>query len=256
MTVAARYGSWQHRPRTKSSRLPRSGSRTSFGSGGGGNRTRVRSRTGLNVYRRSSPFDLAPPAGGERPTAGASHPVVSPLRRLALLRGQPVSDAAAPATGRTGSDASPNYLGGECEISIRTYVGSRLFYEADRGPRPAAQPENRPRRDLVAPVCVPSQCSRRPAIRFARSIRRVPQEARSRPERRGADGKLGRAGPRPARATATVSCCSSRPSLPWRAGPAPRAGRPRHGSRSTTSGRTDRRASRTDRPRTGRRPPS
>src|SRR5438552_928738 len=36
---------------------------------------------------------------------------------------------------------------------IRTYVVSRLIYEADRGPRPAAQPENRPRRDLVAPVC-------------------------------------------------------------------------------------------------------
>src|SRR5438093_813520 len=35
---------------------------------------------------------------------------------------------------------------------------SRLFYEADRGPRLAAQPENRPRRDLVAPVC-PPYCS-------------------------------------------------------------------------------------------------
>ena len=66
----------------------------------------------------------------------------------------PFNDAAALATGRTRSDASPNYLGGECEFVIRTYVGSRLFYEADRGPRPAAQPENRPRRDLVAPVCV------------------------------------------------------------------------------------------------------
>jgi hypothetical protein len=30
----------------------------------------------------------------------------------------------------------------------------RLFYEADRRPRLAARPENRPRRDLVAPVCV------------------------------------------------------------------------------------------------------
>jgi hypothetical protein len=121
--------------------------------GGGGNRTRVRSRTGLGLYRCSSPFALAPPAGGERPTAGASHPVVSPLRRSAFHRGQPVYDAATRTTGRIRSDASPNYLGGECEIVIRTYVGSRLFYEADRGPRPAAQPENRPRRDLVAPVC-------------------------------------------------------------------------------------------------------
>jgi hypothetical protein len=29
-----------------------------------------------------------------------------------------------------------------------------LFYEADRGPRLAALPENRPRRNQVAPVCV------------------------------------------------------------------------------------------------------
>jgi hypothetical protein len=32
-------------------------------------------------------------------------------------------------------------------IVIRTYVVSRLFYEADRGPRLAALPENRPRRN-------------------------------------------------------------------------------------------------------------
>jgi hypothetical protein len=30
----------------------------------------------------------------------------------------------------------------------------RLIYEANRRPRLAALPENRPRRDLVAPVCV------------------------------------------------------------------------------------------------------
>jgi ribosomal-protein-alanine N-acetyltransferase len=53
-------------------------------------------------------------------------------------------------------------LGSECEFVIRTYVVSRLFYEADRGPRPAAQPENRPRRDLVAPVCLSTYCSRVP----------------------------------------------------------------------------------------------
>jgi hypothetical protein len=44
-------------------------------------------------------------------------------------------------------------LGSECEVVFRTYVVSRLFYEADRGPRLAALPENRPRRNLVAPVC-------------------------------------------------------------------------------------------------------
>src|SRR5437867_8056637 len=42
---------------------------------------------------------------------------------------------------------------------------SRLFYEADRGPRLAAQPENRPRRNLVAPVC-PPYCSRVIEIRL------------------------------------------------------------------------------------------
>jgi phosphoglycolate phosphatase-like HAD superfamily hydrolase len=40
---------------------------------------------------------------------------------------------------------------------------SRLFYEADRGPRLAAQPENRPRRNLIAPVCCP-YCSRVPLL--------------------------------------------------------------------------------------------
>jgi hypothetical protein len=65
----------------------------------------------------------------------------------------PFSDAATRTTGRIRSDASPNYLGGECEIVIRTYVDSRWFNEANRGPRLAARPENRPRRNLVAPVC-------------------------------------------------------------------------------------------------------
>src|SRR5581483_8514882 len=63
-------------------------------------------------------------------------------------------------------------LGSECEFVIRTYVGSRLFYEADRGPRPAAQPENRPRRDLVAPVCSSRQCSRQRRDFSARCIER------------------------------------------------------------------------------------
>ena len=42
---------------------------------------------------------------------------------------------------------------------IRTYLVSRLFYEADRRPRLAALPENRPRRNHGAPVCVPLECS-------------------------------------------------------------------------------------------------
>src|SRR6185437_7644601 len=37
---------------------------------------------------------------------------------------------------------------------LRTCVWFRLFYEADRRPRLAALPENRPRRNHGAPVCV------------------------------------------------------------------------------------------------------
>jgi hypothetical protein len=52
-------------------------------------------------------------------------------------------------------------LGGECELIIRTYVVSRLINEANRGPRLATRPENRPRRNLIAPVCfLLSDCSR------------------------------------------------------------------------------------------------
>src|SRR6185437_3172288 len=36
---------------------------------------------------------------------------------------------------------------------LRTCVWFRLFYEADRRPRLAALPENRPRRNHGAPVC-------------------------------------------------------------------------------------------------------
>jgi hypothetical protein len=62
-------------------------------------------------------------------------------------------------TGRARSDALRYWLGSEseCRIVIRTCVSSRLFYEADRGPRLATLPENRPRRYLVAPVCVYAQ---------------------------------------------------------------------------------------------------
>ena len=44
-------------------------------------------------------------------------------------------------------------LGGECEVVVRTCVGFRCFTRPPE-PRLAALPENRPRRDLVAPVCV------------------------------------------------------------------------------------------------------
>src|SRR3954447_9024615 len=67
--------------------------------GGGGNRTRVRGRTGQSVYKLRLPFHLARTAGVQPPYRRASHPLVSRLRRLALLRHQPVHDAADRATG-------------------------------------------------------------------------------------------------------------------------------------------------------------
>jgi hypothetical protein len=90
---------------------------------------------------------------GEQPTAGPailwSHPSGDWLSFGASPFMTPLPEPRA----ESGATRHLTRLGGECEISIRTYVVSRLFYEADRGPRPAAQPENRPRRDLVAPVC-------------------------------------------------------------------------------------------------------
>jgi len=70
-------------------------------SGGGGNRTRVRGRTGRNVYKLRLPFRLARTAGVQPPYRRASHPAFSHLRRLALLRCQPVRCRRVQATGPT-----------------------------------------------------------------------------------------------------------------------------------------------------------
>ena len=68
------------------------GSRQTSGlaSGGGGNRTRVRGRTGQSVYERSLRFDLTRTAGSQATYRRASHPLASPLLRSAFLRDQPV----------------------------------------------------------------------------------------------------------------------------------------------------------------------
>src|SRR5262245_55272623 len=58
--------------------------------GGGGNRTRVRGRTDRTSTSLGCTFDLARTAGVQPPYRRASHPWVSHLRRLALLRCQPV----------------------------------------------------------------------------------------------------------------------------------------------------------------------
>src|SRR5436309_2493863 len=149
--------------RPKSSWLARSASRTSVGSGGGGNRTRVRGRTGQSVYKLRQPFAFARRPVGCRPTDGLAILRCRALGDWLSLGAEPVSWRRCPSHGP--SSERRRYLvfrlGGECEIVLRTCFVSRLINEADRGPRLAALPENRPRRNLIAPVCVlQPYCSR------------------------------------------------------------------------------------------------
>src|SRR3954468_25064169 len=123
--------------------------------GGGGNRTRVRGRTGQSVYKLRLPLSFARRPVGSRPTAGLAILWCRASGDWLSLGAEPVSDAAPRATGRARSDALRYGLGSEseCVIVIRTYVTSRLFEEPAREPPLAAQPENRPRRTQAAPVC-------------------------------------------------------------------------------------------------------
>src|SRR3954447_14446269 len=97
--------------------------------GGGGNRTRVRGRTGQSVYKLRLPLRFARRPVGSRPTSG-----------LAILRGHTAGDGiplvSSPfltpldrGTGRPRSDALRYGLGSEseCVVLLRTYVVSRLF---------------------------------------------------------------------------------------------------------------------------------
>src|SRR5919197_1873525 len=131
-------------------------------SGGGGNRTRVRGRPMQNVYKLRLPLRFARRPVGSRPTAGLAILWCRASGDWLSVGAEPVSDAATRATGRARSDALRYWLGSEseCVIVLRTYVESRLFYEANRGPRLAALPENRPHRNQVATVCQCLNCSR------------------------------------------------------------------------------------------------
>ena len=141
-------------------------------SGGGGNRTRVRNRPDQSVYKLRLPLRFARRPVGSRPTDGLAILWRRASGDWLSLGAEPVSDAATRATGRARSDALRYGLGSEseCGVVLRTYVKSRLFNEANRGPRLAALPENRPRRNQVAPVCQFRNCSRRwPASWWART---------------------------------------------------------------------------------------
>jgi hypothetical protein len=134
--------------------------------GGGGNRTRVRNRPAQSVYKLRLPLRFARRPVGSRPTDGLAILWCRASGDWLSLGAEPVSDAATRATGRARSDALRYGLGSEseCGVVLRTYVKSRLFNEANRGPRLAALPENRPRRNQVAPVCQFRNCSRRWAV--------------------------------------------------------------------------------------------
>ena len=69
----------------------------------------------------------------ERPTAGPAILLSRPSADWRCFGASPLYDTAALATGRARSDASPNYLGGECEIRIRTYVGFPGFLTRPTG---------------------------------------------------------------------------------------------------------------------------
>src|SRR5207302_8372927 len=101
---------------------------------------------------------------GSRPTAGGGRPTGGPAILLCRALGDWLSLRAEPVSWRRYPNHGPNSerrryltrLGGECEIVLRTCFVCRWIYEANRRPRLAALPENRPRRNQVAPVCRPN----------------------------------------------------------------------------------------------------
>ena len=76
--------------------------------GGGGNRTRVRGRTGQSVYKLRLPLNFARRPVDSRPTAGLAILWCRTSGDWLSLGAEPVYDAATRATGRARSDALPN----------------------------------------------------------------------------------------------------------------------------------------------------
>ncbi len=111
-------------------------------------------RASTSVVRASS----HPPAGSRTTNRRASHPEVSRSGRLALPRRRARSLAPAPGPRAQPGSASPYLDSTRRRVRVRScshLLWCRLIYEANRRPRLAALPENRPRRDLVAPrMCV------------------------------------------------------------------------------------------------------
>ena len=76
---------------------------------------------------------------------------------------------------------------------LRTCFVCRLFYEADRRPRLAARPENRPRRDLVAPVCCPRSIAAAASALLGRRLAALARRERRRRRRTRLSGRRRRA---------------------------------------------------------------
>src|SRR5213082_3189762 len=96
--------------------------------GGGGNRTRVRGRTGRASTSLGCPLLSPGRPGCSRPTAGPAILWSRASDDWLFFGASPFVDAATRTTGPVRSDASPNcQLGGECEIVVRTCFVSRLF---------------------------------------------------------------------------------------------------------------------------------
>jgi hypothetical protein len=96
-----------------------------------------------------------------RPTAGPALLRSHPSGEWLSFGASPFSDAGSLTTGRVRGDASPNYLGGECEILIRTYVvpvdlrGQPATSACSSAGEPTTSRPGRPR------MCVRAHSSRR-----------------------------------------------------------------------------------------------
>jgi hypothetical protein len=118
-------------------------------------------------------LEFRPAAGSQATYRRASHPLRVPPRAIGSpLAASPLVDAGIPIHGPR-SEPTRYLIRQRVRGSYPHLRCSRLFYEADRGPRLAALPENRPRRNQVAPrrriiACAPSGPARSGDARLAR----------------------------------------------------------------------------------------
>ena len=116
-----------------------------------------------------------PTAGGERPTGGPAILWMSRLGRLALpwRRARWLAPLPWPRAQPGGASLASQMTRQRLrDLNDSHLCVSRWINEANRGPRLATQPENRPRRNQVAPVChfyAPHRSRRRPSAIVAQS---------------------------------------------------------------------------------------